>query len=112
MKRGGSGALATIGAVMVTEEQADIMGMVVEKDASGWFIVEPKREGGRSVVYVDAGTIYFVKDMETEEIRSASWDDVLMNDRLQVWGDENGDGSWTATHIGMMTGMPERPPPE
>ena len=100
------------GDITVPEDDPDIMGRIGEQyDVYSFSIMTRDRTTQTSTTYyvqADGNTNVFLMDMETETVTSGTIYEISPESPLRIWGTQNTDGSWHATDISIMTGMPDR----
>jgi hypothetical protein len=84
------------------EDDPDIKGMVNEKLGNLSFILITRGGEEDYLINIDENTNIFFMDMETSQVSEASKEDIQEGSRVSIWGEEQPDGSWFATDIGIM----------
>ena len=99
-------------AVTMPEESEDLMGRLGEIYSTYSFSLQIIDRATHTTtthdIQMDVNTNVFIMDVETESVTEGTIADIQTASLLRVWGTQNSDGTWHATDVCLMTGMPDR----
>lgn len=96
-----------IGNVTIPQGEPNFAGMVIEERGERSFVLQPMRrdseDSEEEVTFAQDVNIFRI-DREGQTLIEATYDEIKIDSMIMVWGEQQSDGIWLASDIGLMTG--------